>query len=41
LFEFGGDLYSMPGQGNADKAIQNAQGFAQAVFKRLTGGSAQ
>jgi len=38
LFEFGGDLYSMPGQGNAEKAIENAQGFAQAVFKRLTGG---
>ncbi|MCB5412173.1 ParA family protein [Pseudogemmobacter faecipullorum] len=38
LFEFGGDLYSMPEQGKADKAIENAQGFAQAVFQRLTGG---
>lgn len=37
LFEFGGNLYTMPGQGNADKAQENAQGFAQAVFKRLTG----
>lgn len=37
LFEFGGDLYSMPEQGKADKAVENAQGFAQAVFQRLTG----
>ena len=36
LFEFGGDLHSMPGQGNADKAIENARNFAQAVFARLT-----
>lgn len=37
LFEFGGDLYSMPEQGKADKAQENAQRFMQAVFKRLTG----
>lgn len=36
LFEFGGDLHSMPSQGNADKAIENARNFAQAVFERLT-----
>ena len=38
LFEFGGDLYAMPGQGNAEKAQENAQGFAKAVFQRLAGG---
>ena len=35
LFEFGGDLRSMPPQGNQENAIQNATGFAEAVFKRL------
>lgn len=37
LFEFGGDLYDMPQQGNALGAIENAQGFAKAVFTRLIG----
>lgn len=35
LFEFGGDLYSMPAQGNAKAAQDNASHFAQAVLKRL------
>jgi chromosome partitioning protein len=34
LFEFGGDLRSMPPQGNMDAAIENARTFAQAVCKR-------
>lgn len=37
IFEFGGDLYSMPAQGNAEKAQENAAAFAKAVFQRLTG----
>lgn len=37
LFEFGGDLYSMPEQGNMKKAIENASLFVQAVYQRLTG----
>lgn len=37
LFEFGGDLRSMPAQGNMDAAIENAAAFAQAVYQRLTG----
>ncbi|ACV76408.1 putative partitioning protein ParA ATPase (plasmid) [Zymomonas mobilis subsp. mobilis ZM4 = ATCC 31821] len=37
LFEFGGDLYSMPEQGNMEKAIENASLFVQAVYQRLTG----
>jgi len=37
LFEFGGDLRSMPAQGNMDAAIENASAFAQAVYQRLTG----
>lgn len=40
LFEFGGDLHSMPVQGNMDAAIDNASAFAQAVYQRLTGESA-
>lgn len=36
LFEFGGDLRSMPVQGNMDGAIENAAQFAQAVYQRLT-----
>lgn len=36
LFAYGGDLYSMPAQGNMDRARENAQAFAQQVFKRLT-----
>ncbi|MBF0856551.1 ParA family protein [Gluconobacter oxydans] len=37
LFEFGGDLHSIPPQGNMVAAIENADGFAQAVYRRLTG----
>ena len=37
LFEFGGNLRSMPAQGNMDGAIKNAARFAQAVYKRLAG----
>lgn len=40
LFEFGGDLRSMPPQGNMEAARENAQGFAQAVYQRLTEGAA-
>ncbi len=36
LFEFGGDLRSMPAQGNIEHAIENASAFAQQVYKRLT-----
>jgi chromosome partitioning protein len=36
LFEFGGDLRSMPAQGNMDAAVENASAFAQAVYQRLT-----
>lgn len=35
LFEFGGDLRSMPAQGNMAAAIANAEGFARAVYARL------
>lgn len=37
LFAFGGDLYSMPPQGNMDGARDNARAFALQVYKRLTG----
>jgi chromosome partitioning protein len=37
LFEFGGDLRSMPPQGNMDAAIENAREFAQAIYRRLAG----
>ena len=36
LFEFGGDLRTMPAQGNMAAAIGNAEGFARAVYARLT-----
>jgi chromosome partitioning protein len=36
LFEFGGDLRSMPPQGNMDAAMENAREFAQAIYQRLT-----
>lgn len=36
LFEFGGDLHTMPAQGNMGGAIENAAQFAQAVYQRLT-----
>lgn len=38
LFEFGGDLRSMPPQGRMEGALQNASDFAQAVYVRLSGG---
>jgi chromosome partitioning protein len=34
-FEFGGDLSSMPPQGNMEGAVENAKHFAQAVYGRL------
>lgn len=37
LFEFGGNLRTMPPQGNMEGAITNAQEFTQAVYKRLIG----
>lgn len=36
LFEYGGDLRSMPPQGNMDGAKTNASEFASEVFGRLT-----
>lgn len=35
LFEFGGDLHSIPAQGNMVGAQENASAFAQAVYQRL------
>lgn len=35
LFEFGGDLRSMPAQGRMEGALQNASDFAQSVYARL------
>lgn len=35
LFEFGGDLRTMPPQGNMEAARENAALFAQAVYQRL------
>lgn len=35
LFEFGGDLRSMPPQGKMAPALENAAAFAQAVYARL------
>jgi chromosome partitioning protein len=35
LFEFGGDLRSIPPQGKMEPALENASGFAQAVYQRL------
>lgn len=35
LFEFGGDLRSIPAQGRMDGATGNAAAFAQQVYKRL------
>lgn len=35
LFEFGGDLRSIPAQGRMDGALENAAAFAQAVYTRL------
>lgn len=36
LFEFGGDLRTIPAQGRMEPAIENASKFAQAVYKRLS-----
>lgn len=36
LFEFGGDLHTMPAQGSMSGAIENASAFAQAIYQRLT-----
>jgi chromosome partitioning protein len=35
LFEFGGDLRSIPAQGRMESATENAAAFAQEVYKRL------
>jgi chromosome partitioning protein len=35
LFEFGGDLSTMPPQGRMEGALDNAAGFAEAVYARL------
>jgi len=37
LFAFGGDLHSMPAQGNMAGARDNARAFAMQVYKRLAG----
>jgi chromosome partitioning protein len=37
IFEFGGDLHSMPAQGRMDGAKENASAFAQEVYRRLVG----
>lgn len=41
LFEFGGDLRTIPAQGNMEAARANAAEFAQAVYRRLVGGAAE
>jgi chromosome partitioning protein len=38
LFEFGGNLRSMPAQGRMEEAVKNASAFAQAIYQRLTEG---
>ncbi len=35
LFEFGGDLRSIPAQGRMEPALENAAAFAKAVYDRL------
>ena len=37
LFEFGGDLRTLPAQGRMEPAGENASAFAQAVYHRLVG----
>ena len=37
MFQFGGNLRTLPAQGNMEAAIDNASHFAQAVYRRLTG----
>ena len=41
LFEFGGDLRTLPTQGRMEPAAENASAFAQAVYNRLVGGKGQ
>ena len=36
LFEFGGDLRTIPAQGRMEPAVENAAAFGRAIFKRLT-----
>ena len=38
LFEFGGDLRTIPPQGNMEGAAENAAAFASAIFQRLAEG---
>ena len=40
IFAYGGNLHSMPAQGNMDGARKNAGAFARQVFARLTGEAA-
>jgi chromosome partitioning protein len=35
LFEFGGDLRTIPAQGKMEPALENAAAFAKAVYERL------
>jgi chromosome partitioning protein len=37
LFEFGGDLRTLPAQGRMESAAENAAAFAQAVYERVAG----
>lgn len=37
IFAYGGDLESIPPQGNMENARLNASGYAEAVYKRLVG----
>lgn len=37
LFEFGGDLRTLPAQGRMEPAVENASAFAQAIYNRLVG----
>lgn len=39
IFEFGGDLRSIPPQGNMIGARDNARAFSEEIYKRLTGES--
>jgi chromosome partitioning protein len=38
LFEFGGDLRSIPAQGVMEGALENASAFARAIYQRLAEG---
>jgi chromosome partitioning protein len=41
LFEFGGDLHTLPPQGRMEPAVENASAFAKAVYDRLIIGNSQ